>query len=159
MLRGEIAPDHALERRQMLSDRGGARRIAGGPVVHEGQKGIERGEQRVIIPYPGQQHGVEIVLLEGLVRQRGEKIRRLLRSPQLLCQRAQRRKAHAEDLPARHVGREGRDEIGVLRVGKRLQALADAHLTAPKRRSRRWYSAIALSSSSVVKSGQSTSVK
>ena len=134
---GEIAVDASAESGEIFLHSLGAQRVAGRPVVDIRQKGVDGGERVLIAGKAVDQQRVQVVLVEIAVRQRGKKSRGLVRSSQLLCQRAERRHPHAEDRLGLDARQQAREKTGVALIRESLKALPYRHFTFPKRRSRR----------------------
>ena len=115
----------------------GAHLVAGGPVVHIGQEILHRLHAGFKILHLAEKEGVEVVLFKKFVGQRFQKFLRLAAAPKGLCQLPQRRRAHADNALRGHIGDESCLKGGKLLVPEGKKGLSDAHLTLPKRRSRR----------------------
>ena len=90
--------------------------IAGGPVVHPGEKGVRQRQSRIKILFQRDQKGVELVLLKIDMRQGAEKCLCLFRAAQFLCERPQRRRAHADESLFLHGGYQRTLKRGIVRV-------------------------------------------
>lgn len=110
--------------RPVAAKNAGRQLVAGGPVVHKRKETLQPLDATAVVPLLGDEEGMQLILFEIAMRQRGKEGLRFSGTTQLLGQQSQRRGAHTDDAFRRKVGQQGALEGGILFVAQREETLS-----------------------------------
>lgn len=105
--------------RPVTAKNAGRQLVASGPVVHKRKETLQPLDATAVVPLLGNEEGMQLILFEIAMRQRGKEGFRFSGTAQFLGQQSQRWGADTDDALRRKVGQQGALEGGILFVAQR----------------------------------------